>query len=841
MKKTQKHPANPALWVGKMPICLGLVVLAAPLMVQASDNVGTETASVSNANRHRFLISKQPLYSALNAIAEQGGVQFVYTDEMVKGLSSPGASGQFSTEEALRQVLAGSGLGYRMSSGNTITLAANAVATQPAEVKTYSDANGEPTTLPVMTVTGEADYATNNSDNDPYNPSYNRTKSSAATKTDTPLMKTPMSVQTVPQQVIKDQQVITIEDAVKNVSGVQRNWGYGNLYDNFLIRGFATSTAGVYRNGFRMQTYAAETANVESIDILKGPAAMLYGRSDAGGMVNIVTKKPLDQAYYALQQQFGSYDFYRTTMDATGPINKEKTLLYRVNLAYTNADSFRDFNPTDRFFLAPSLTWRPTDATEVNLNFEYKNNDFVLDQGIPSLIGANRPANVPINRVYHEPDSNSHVDDYIVDLNWSHRFNDSWKLRNGFIATIEDYALETVVAPLVRPGNQNVGRFANFADTERHSYGAYLDITGQFDTLGVQHEVLAGADWYEYSQSLNSSFRATTDLSIFNPVYGTVNFAQNRGFRDNAPNSFFKGDDEWFGIYFQDQITLWDKLHILGGGRYDWTRAKAGSSSVSPGSINQAINDTDRFQPRVGVVYQAQDWLSLYGNYVESMGINNGVSATGQGFTPEIAEQFEAGIKTDFLNGRLNATLAYFNIEKQNMLTADPNSFTTPVARVAIGKARSEGLELDIKGQITDSLSVIGTYALTDTRIVKNNDGLVGNRLPNVPENSGSLWAKYDFNGTSLDGFSLGSGIYVVGQRQGDNQNTLQLPGYARWDAMAAYRFKIGKTRLTTQLNVNNILDKQYYKNTDVIDGNPRGRISVGEPLTLMGSIKLEF
>jgi iron complex outermembrane receptor protein len=543
---------------------------------------------------------------------------------LAKDVRSSAVNGNYTLQQALQQLLVGSGLSYRLTGANTVTL------------EKAPQSKADTPTLKAVTVTGKVAYDVN----DPYNTSYNRKNASTATKTDTPIMDTPMSIQVVSQQVMKDQQVVTVEDAIKNVSGVQRSWGYGNLYDQFYIRGFSTSSGGVYRNGFRMQNYAAETAHVESIDILKGPAAMLYGRSDAGGMVNIVTKKPLDYAYYALQQQFGSYDFYRTTVDATGPINDNKSLLYRFNLAYMNADSFRDYNPTDRIFIAPSLTWKPSDATEVNLNFEYKKNNFVLDQGVPSLNGANRPADVPISRVYHEPDSNSRVEDYVVDLNWSHRFNDSWKLHNGFIARLEDHALETVVAPFVRPDNLNLGRFANFANNDRHSYGAFADVTGQFDTFGAQHEVLVGADWFEYSQSLSSSFRPTTDINIFNPVYGTVNFAQQRTFRDTAPNSFFKGDDEWFGIYFQDQITLWNKLHILGGGRHDWARAKSGSSPLSTAAINQAITDTERFQPRVGIVYQMWNWLSLYGNYVESLGSNNGLSSTGQALEPEIAEQF---------------------------------------------------------------------------------------------------------------------------------------------------------------------------------------------------------
>ena len=188
----------------------------------------------------------------------------------------------------------------------------------------------------------------------------------------------------------------------------------------------------------------------------------------------------------------------------------------------------------------------------------------------------------------------------------------------------------------------------------------------------------------------------------------------------------------------------------------------------------------------------------------------------------------------------MSSTLAYYHIDKRNIRTADISTLNQ-FDQIATGKARSQGIEWDMKGQLTDNLSLIATYALTDARILKSNNGDAGNRLPNVPENSGSLWAKYDFDGTPLEGFSLGSGIYLASQRQGDNANTVQLPGYGRWDAMAAYRFKVGKTHLTTQLNVYNLLDKQYYKVTDVMDGNPRQRVIPAEPLTLIGSVRLEF
>jgi len=781
------------------------------------------SAVLAEAQTYNVDIPAQPLSSALEALAQQTGIKPFYSDSLVAGKIARAVSGRLTAEQALSRLLSGSGSSHRFNGDKAVAITA--------------DAETDAKTLPPVTVSGQAEYDST----DPYNSDYSLPNASTATKTDTPIMETPMSIQIVPKQVLKDQQVITVEDAVKNVSGVQRDWGYGSLFDSFIIRGFASSSD--YRNGFRLQSYAPETANVERIEVLKGPAAMLYGRIEPGGMVNIVTKKPLDYAYYSLQQQFGSYDFYRTTVDATGPLNDDKSLLYRFNLAYTGADSFRDFVFTDRIFLAPSLTWKPTEADEVNLSFEYNNNAFAIDNGIPTLNGANRPANIPINRTFHEPGSNAKVEDYLVDLNWTHRFNADWALRNGFVAKIQDYQLETVVAPFVQPDNRHVGRFANFTNYDRHSYGAFVDINGHFDTNGIKHDVLVGGDWFEYAQTGIGSFLPASAMDIFNPTYGNVDFGLQRANRDQRPNNFFTGYNEWFGIYFQDQITLWDKLHLLAGGRYDWTRNKSGFSNASmvAAADAQSIVNAERFQPRFGILYQPWQWLSLYGNYIESLGSNNGRSSSNQPFKPEIADQFEAGIKTEFFDGRLSSTLAYFHIEKTNILTADLSTPDDIFDQVTIGKARSQGIELDMKGQITEALSVIATYAFTDARITANADGNVGNRLPNVPENSGSLWAKYDFAGTPLNGFSLGSGVYVVGQREGDNENTLQLPGYARWDAMASYQFKLGQSRLTAQLNVNNLLDKPYYKATDTIDGNPRGRVTVGEPRTFMGSIRLEY
>ncbi len=248
----------------------------------------------------------------------------------------------------------------------------------------------------------------------------------------------------------------------------------------------------------------------------------------------------------------------------------------------------------------------------------------------------------------------------------------------------------------------------------------------------------------------------------------------------------------------------------------------------------------------MGLLYQPWPWLSLYGNYAQSLSASNGLSAIGQVFEPQESEQYEAGLKTEWLDGRLTSTLAFYHLTKTNLLSADLST-ENPFDSVAIGEARSLGIEFDLAGQITDRVSLIGTYAYTDAEITKDQgqDELgnptpanQGNRLANVPEHSGSLWAKFWVLPEQLE---MGAGVFLVGDRQGDNENTLDLPGYGRLDFFAAYHHKLGGSRLTAQINVNNVLDKEYYKGTNTIDGVPRSRIAPGDPLTVLGSIRIEF
>lgn len=688
------------------------------------------------------------------------------------------------------------------------------------------------TNLPAMNVVDKAELE----ETDPYNSDYRRKSATTATKTDTPLMQTPMSVQIIPQQILKDQQVIRLEDALKNISGVSREQSYGPIYDSFMLRGFSAN-ASVYRNGLRLAEQSFETANLQQIEVLKGPASILYGRIDPGGMINISTKKPLDSPYYAVEQQFGSYDLYRTTIDATDAITKDKTLLYRLNMAYSDADSFRDFVSKERFFIAPSFTWRPNERFESNVNFEYRHDRFNSDYGIPPL--GNRPAPVPISWSSAEKNTQSTLESYTVGLDWSYKFNQNWKLTNRFLFQQANYQWNELwqggLSKDTSTGRWLVDRSGLLhGPGTSNNYATNLDLTGKFDTFGIKHTALLGFDYYvkerhDYDNNWDPLDAAhAPPMDLFNPVHGLVSIPNNL-----PKNAFWLDESEWYGIYFQDQMTLWDKVHLLAGGRYDNATRQSAFASTEAG-LKPTPNDVSELNPRVGLLYQPMQWLSLYGNYVTSVGVDNGLSADGLPLKPEHAQQYEFGMKNEFFNGQLSTSLAYYHIDKLNIAIPDPNNrfFSR-----SIGAARSQGIELDINGKVTDKLSLIASYAYTDARITNDHDsagglGNTGKRLPNVAEHSGSVWTKYDISKQ----FSLGTGVYVAGEREGDPANSYQMPGYTRWDAMAAYRFDIGKYRLTTQLNVNNILDQQYYLNS-----NTGTQILPASPLSFLGSIKLEY
>ena len=836
--------------IAKIALHLGLVTLTAPMMVQANEVVAPTTEGTAQVNSRNCSIVKQPLYSALSALAEQAGIQFVYSAEMVKNLISPGVQGKYTADAALQQVLSGTDISFRHTGSNTVAL----------EHKPEQIVNTP--TLKAMTVTGKATYDAK----DPYNPDYVQPDATTGTKTDTPVMETPLNVQVITKQVLKDQQVIRLDQALKNVSGVttSNNSLFGNTV---VLRGFPTQS--LFRNGVRFDQSSItsfgngsqQMANVESIEVLKGPAAILYGRVEPGGMVNIITKKPLATPYYSLNQQFGSYDLYRTSIDATGPLTKDDTLLYRMNASYQSNGSYRDLVDNENVFLAPVLTWNISPRTQATVEMEYQHNNGSQDQQVLPFVDAGTPSqhlvDLPHSRNLGERNP-LETENIFAGFNWSHQFNDDWSIKHQFAFKRHDDNLKNNALPVsIRLDDRQVDRFIARAQLTDDTYTTVLDLTGHFNTWGLKHTLLFGGDYYRFDNYVDQSFgNDLSSISLDRPDHPGPDVVI-----DPSTLSINTINTDNYGLYLQDQIKLPYNIQVMGGLRYQYIHQKNASAGADRVYTTNAVQTVDAVTPRVGLLWQPKNWLSLYSNYAENFGANTfgaiafgGIDAAGdplpgKSLPPTSAQQWEVGAKTEFFDGRLRATLAYYDLTKQNVATTDtahPAPFCGFGCSIAVGEVRSKGPELDIQGEILPGWNLIATYANQDVRVTKstgdvNGTGIeVGNRLQFVPRNIGSVWSTYEVQQGQLDGFKIGGGVNLQDSMV-NADNTLKSPGYALVGLMTGYSFKVGKSRLTAQLNIENLLDKNYFTNAAPAFDGSLAFVNFSTPRTFIGSINIAY
>jgi len=477
---------------------------------------------------------------------------------------------------------------------------------------------------------------------------------------------------------------------------------------------------------------------------------------------------------------------------------------------------------------------------------EYQKDNSRYYSGIPAL--GNRPA--PISRrTFLGWGSDARLESqplarFLVSSNGFFAFNNDWKLTERFQWYLLNYDTNNTYfgeGGVASNGRSFTRGLYTFPLDETYNYDANLDLTGRSQAFGTQHDVLLGVDYHNertwlngYSGSATAVFGPTfpATIDIFNPVRVQVPYPSWSQF-----NTLTKTGQQWLGAYFQDQITIWDKLHLLGGGRFDWANVISGSAPNLTAYRTLGVKETPEqsFSPRAGILYQVEPWLSVYGSYAESFAASNGRGFGDIVLQPQTAEQFEVGAKALFLDGRLLATLAFYDLTKQNLRQPD---IAHPGFSIAVGEAQSRGIEFDLSGQVTENLNVIASYAATEAKITKDSTGNQGHRLYGAPAHAGSIWANYEFKTGDLAGLSFGAGVFAVGVRQGDNANTVQLPAYATVDLGVGYAWKFAGTRFEARLNVNNLLDANYFVSPGY--GTRYGLIP-GAPRTFLGSLRVEF
>jgi iron complex outermembrane receptor protein len=690
-----------------------------------------------------------------------------------------------------------------------------------------------------------------------------------ATRTDVPIRETPAAIVVVPEQVMRDQQQTQLKDALENASGVRSNNNDLEGY-NFKIRGFQSLV--VFRNGLSLGDAGAatfDTAYIERIEVLKGPASVLFGRMEPGGLVNFVTKKPLDRAQYRIEQQIGSYDHYRTQWDLTAPIEEVPGLAYRFSGAYQNNRSFRAFQHGERLLVAPVVTYRPSAWTEFTLDTQFMESRAQSDAGSPVSGPASRlPFAIPFERSFQEPnDPRDRAGNYHISYMFRQNLNEDWKFTNNFLYSESWLEKLNIINAGVEPNNLIYDRITNAQDLHARVVSTNLNVEGKFHALNAKHDVLFGLDYlnsfYDYLLGVGDVY----PISLYAPAYGGVPQA---AFWNARIGTTLKQHTSQLtrqkGLYVQEQATWFDRLHLLLGARYDVASVVAGDclslgflgdfSATKDCAIASRLGARERIDrgwtPRAGLVLDLTPQLSAYASYSRSFGANNGLTASGEPLPAQRSLQWEAGLKAEPLPG-LTATLAFFQITKSNVPIQD---VTAPGAMRLGGVQRSRGIELDVLGRVTDRASLVANYAYIDAKVISDNlkdpldpfnfngaSGQYGNHLDNVPRHSGKIFATYDFGDNGL-GWRAGAGVTASTAAWGDIWNTIRQPGWARVDAMASYSTLLEGHKLTAQLNLRNLNNVRYYEGADNFfqpGPTPPPPLIPAKPFTAVGTIRVEF
>jgi iron complex outermembrane recepter protein len=642
-------------------------------------------------------------------------------------------------------------------------------------------------------------------------------------------LDTSQVVNVVPEQVLKDQLPRNIDDALVNVSGITQTNTLAGTQDAVIRRGFGDNRDGsIMRNGMPLVQGRSFNPAVESVEVLKGPASLLYGIMDPGGIVNTISRRPeLYQhgSISVLGSTFGSKHGADAAFDITGPIGKDG-LAYRFIAYGVNEDYWRNFGRHRETLIAPSLAWYGENTT-IRLNYEHR--DFIspFDRGTALDSRTMKPLAIPATRRLDEPYNNMWGTSDLMQASVDHRFNEDWKLYAGYSYNTESFSANQLRITAVNPVTGIVTRSndGTRGSLSNVSYGtSYLQ--GGFWLGGMRNEVLFGGDAQYRTIYRKDLIRQATPnvFNIYNPVYGRLQPGTTV-----APTDSDQTDKLGTrALFLQDTLHLTDRFALVGGVRYMEYEQLAGRGR--PFKANTDLSG-DKALPLGGAILKLTDEVSLYASYTQSLKPTSTIApltggvVVGSNFAPEEGVQWETGVKFD-INKRLSGTMALYDIDKKNVLVSQLNIATGLTEFRTAGKVRSRGLEIDVTGKLTDSWSMIGSYGYTAARVIED-PVLTGKALQNVALNTASLYLVYDF-GTALPGrLRIGAGAHYVGDRLGDAANTFVLPSYVVADAFATYETKYQTLPVIYQLTVKNLFDTVYYpsavNNLNVAMGDARG------------------
>ena len=644
-------------------------------------------------------------------------------------------------------------------------------------------------------------------------------RSATGTKTDTPIEKNPQSISVVTQEEMAMKNVSSVKGAFNYTPGVLTgNRGSSNVIDALSIRGFSETNTNQYLDGLKLQgdnysEFAIDPYFLERAELLRGPVSVLYGKSNPGGVVSLVSKRPTQETLREVQFQMGTNNQFSTGFDFGGSLDDDGVYSYRLTGLARSADAQQDMNKEKRYTIAPSFSWRPNENTRFDLLTYFQNEPetgyygWLPRQG--TVVGITRPdgSSYKLPTDFDEGEDSNKIsrNTRMVGYNFEHSFNDTWTVRQNlrYADLRTDY--RSIYGNGFNAATQQITRGSAVSDEKLNQFAVDNQAQAKFTTSQIDHTLLLGVDFQRTRNDIDAQFGTASPLNAFNPQYGDDSVTP-------FPNPYqHLNKQRQTGLYAQDQME-WNRWVLTLGGRYDYAM-----NSVYDRVANSVDRQNDQaFTWRGGLNYVFDNGIAPYFSYSEAFIPNSGSTYDGQAFDPSRAKQYEAGVKYVPKDRPVVLTAAVYQLTKTKNLTADPDTLNHPNASIQSGEIRSRGVELEAKAALNANINMTASYTYTDAEYTEDTN-LKGKTPVQVPKHMASLWSDYTFHETALSGVTVGAGVRYVGESKGlyasgdDVNQNFDVAGYTTVDAALKYDLaRFGMPGSTIGVNVNNLFDREY-------------------------------
>ncbi|HAT3904396.1 TPA: ferrichrome porin FhuA [Citrobacter koseri] len=634
-------------------------------------------------------------------------------------------------------------------------------------------------------------------------------RSATTTKTDTPIEKTPQSVSVVTREEMDIHQPGSVKEALAYTPGAAASTrGASTTYDFVIIRGFYTPgpTPNNYLDGIKLQGDYYSSAVVdpymlERVELMRGPTSVLYGKSNPGGLISMVSKSPTSEPLKEIQFKMGTDNLFQTGFDFSDSLDDDGVYSYRLTGLARSNDEQQDFAKQKRYAIAPVFSWKPDEKTNLTLRANIQNEPSTGFYGWLPKEGTVEPlpdgSRIPVSFTDAAPNNTYSRYQRMVGYSFEHSFDDTFTVRQNLRYSQIKTSQQTVYG-FGAVGNQ-LTRQSIVANENYNDFGVDTQLESKFATGDVAHTLLTGVDYSRLRNDIDNAYGTAPPLDMNNPVYEDVVFPDAKPFQLNTQHQT--------GLYVQDQLE-WDKWVATLGGRYDWSE-----QATTIRSSNQKVErNDDQFTWRAGINYLFDNGITPYFSYSESFEPNPSKAwaatpADNVAYAPSKGKQYEAGVKYVPKDLPVVVTAAVYELTKTNNLTSDPSN---PFAQVPAGEVRSRGVELEAKAAVNANINMTASYTYTDAEYTEDTT-LKGKTPVQVPKHMASLWGDYTFYEGYLSGLTLGTGGRLVGSSYGDPENSFKVGSSTVMDAVVKYDLaRLGMAGSSVAVNVTNLLDREY-------------------------------